>query len=107
MSCPAVSGIIALWLEAQPTMTFDDVMDVLRNTSRTDTYTANDDKRWGFGKIDAATGISYINSTYVSIRDISRDASSDDALYDLQGRRIVTQPAAGIYIHQGRKVLVK
>lgn len=107
MSCPAVSGIIALWLEAQPSMTLDDVMDVLRNTSRTDTYTASDEKRWGFGKIDAATGISYINSAYVAIRDISCDATADDALYDLQGRRIVNRPAAGIYINQGKKILVK
>lgn len=34
MSCPAAAGIIALWLEACPTMTPQDVLDVIAKTSR-------------------------------------------------------------------------
>lgn len=32
--------------------------------------------------------------------------TGDDAYYDLTGRRVST-PAAGVYIHQGKKVVIK
>jgi subtilisin family serine protease len=58
MSCPAVAGIIALWLQACPTLTQQDVIDVFSRTSRypeaTLTYPNN---QYGYGEIDAYRGL--------------------------------------------------
>lgn len=40
------------------------------------------------------------------LSDIAVDGNEDDTLYDLQGRRVVN-PAPGIYIKAGKKILVK
>lgn len=41
-----------------------------------------------------------------SISDINADSTDSDAVYDLQGRR-VANPANGLFIRNGRKILVK
>ena len=51
MSCPTVSGIIALWLQADPTLTLDEIKEVLAATSRNDEFTAASPIKWGYGKI--------------------------------------------------------
>ena len=107
MACPVVAGIVALWLQAKPDMTLDDVKDVLRNSSRKDSYTGKSRFRWGFGKIDAARGIEYLSANTTAIRTIDCDANTMNMLYDLQGRRIDSCPAAGIYIHNGKKVVIR
>lgn len=109
MSCPVVAGTIALWLQAKPDMTLDDVLDVMHHTSHTDSFTDADSKdRWGFGKIDAAAGISYINNdtkVVPFITDLTTAPSA--AIYDLQGRRVRQTPAPGLYIRNGRKIVVR
>lgn len=103
---PVVSGIIACWLQANPDMTLSDVKDVLANSSRTDSHTMPQ-LRWGYGKIDAAAGIEYIQTaTGISDNRISNINVQPSTLYDLQGRR-VSQPASGLYIQNGRKVVIK
>ena len=108
MSCPAVAGVVALWLQAKPSMTLDDVLDVMRYTSRTDSFTdADTSSRWGFGKINAADGINYINNgtKIIPVQDLTTRPSS--VIYDLQGRRVASSPAPGLYISNGRKFVVK
>ena len=69
MSCPTVSGIIALWLQADPTLTLDDIKEVLAATSRNDEFTA---------------------------------------LEPIIGRSYNSKPTApGIYIHSGKKYIIK
>ncbi len=57
MSSPAVAGIVALLLEADPTLTPAEVKDLLKNTARTDQHTgtipAGGSTRWGMGKVNA------------------------------------------------------
>ena len=53
MSTPVVTGILALWLEACPTLTQADVLEILRTTSRPEA----DALRWGYGRIDAYEGL--------------------------------------------------
>ncbi len=108
MSCPAVAGIVALWLQANPTLTFDDVIDVISHSSRTDEFTESAPERWGAGKIDAVAGINYILDTTTDIKEIDH-AQTEAAphTYDLQGRRVSSQPKRGIYIQQGKKIIVK
>ena len=60
MSCPLFAGICALWLEADPTLGYDDIMEVLEKTSRTDSYTREVPGRFGFGKADAYEGLKYV-----------------------------------------------
>lgn len=56
MACPVVAGGIALWLEADTTLTLADVKDIISKTSLRDAD-VNDDPRWGYGKFDALAGL--------------------------------------------------
>ena len=114
-----VAGIVALWLEADPTLTLDDVKDVMANSSDYDDFTSGKPIRWGYGKINAKRGIDYINKRISGIADTPATGSEDrGAIYDLSGRRVsvtsvssVTSVASvlpkGIYLHNGRKFVVK
>ena len=66
MACPATTGIVALWMEAYPELSWLQVKEVMRATATTDSYTgtipANGSPYWGWGKIDANRGIRYILS---------------------------------------------
>lgn len=57
MATPVVSGIVATWLQADPTLTVDDIKAVMKRTAKHDEYTAVEPHRWGMGKIDALAGI--------------------------------------------------
>ena len=58
MSTPIVAGIIALWLEADPTLTRERIMEIISKTSShpdmTLTYPNNE---YGYGAIDAYRGL--------------------------------------------------
>ncbi|MCR4852950.1 MAG: S8 family serine peptidase [Prevotella sp.] len=61
MSTPLVSGIIALWLQANPELTPDDVRNVLANTCRHhDPDLEYPNNEYGYGEIDAYAGLLYI-----------------------------------------------
>jgi minor extracellular serine protease Vpr len=63
MSAPVVTGIIALWLQANPMLTPDSIKAVMAATSVRDSYVTNgDQRRWGYGKIDALKGLKYITA---------------------------------------------
>jgi subtilisin family serine protease len=102
---PAVSGIIACWLQAKSDMTINDIKTLLSQTSRTDDFVTSNPVKWGYGKIDAAAGIERILGQAVNIRTIN-DAPATHAIYDLQGRR-VKQPVRGLYIQNGHVVVIK
>lgn len=109
MSCPTVSGIIALWLQADPTLTLDEIKEVLAATSRNDEFTAVNPIKWGYGKIDAAAGIEYIKGT-TPIGTVSHDKPAVDSnlWFDITGRSYNSKPTApGIYINSGRKVVIR
>jgi subtilisin family serine protease len=109
MSCPTVSGIIALWLQACPTLTLDEIKEVLAATSRNDEFTAVNAIKWGYGKIDAAAGIEYIKGM-TPISTVSHDNPKVDSnlWFDITGRSYNSKPTApGIYINSGRKVVIR
>ncbi len=63
MSSPAVTGIVALMLQANPRLTVDDIRDILFTTARNDDKTgvlAGNDSisdRWGHGKVNALRAV--------------------------------------------------
>lgn len=57
MSSPFVAGTVATWLQACPTLTPEDLKDIVSATSRTDQYTAAPANGWGYGKLDAYEGL--------------------------------------------------
>ena len=61
MATPVVTGIIALWLEAEPSLTYEDVMKTIKETSMHDRFTGDvPDGIFGQGKIDAIAGLKHI-----------------------------------------------
>ena len=71
MSCPAVAGAIALWLQANPHLTPDEVMGVIARTSRqTDQSLSYPNNEYGYGEIDVYAGLLDILS-FSKIEDIA------------------------------------
>lgn len=89
MSAPVVTGSVALWLQAKPDLTPDDVKDIIAHTSshpdNTMTYPNN---YYGYGQIDAYKGLLYILGT-LGIRGISDHQPSTVSLRPIpQGARV-------------------
>ncbi|MBN1779499.1 S8 family peptidase [bacterium] len=57
MSCPAVSGLIALYLELHPDATARQIISTVTQSARQDDYTGIQlpDNAWGYGKADGFT----------------------------------------------------
>jgi subtilisin family serine protease len=72
MSSPATAGVVALILEANPTLTPAQVKEVLMNTAREDSKTGTipdtGSVEWGFGKVNA----------YAAVKEASRLLSVTD-----------------------------
>ena len=95
-AAPCVTGIIALWLQADPTLNYERVKDIIKNTAKKDSYTnanysytANGvtlssngkDPRFGNGKIDALAGLkSILDEMY---KDLKRGDVNADSFVDL------------------------
>ncbi|MBR5027887.1 MAG: S8 family serine peptidase, partial [Bacteroidales bacterium] len=64
MACPAATGIVALWMEAYPDLSYSQVKYLLRTTAITDSNTGsipvNGSPQWGWGKINALAGLQTI-----------------------------------------------
>ncbi len=74
MSAPAVTGIVALMLQANPWLGAADVKQILRETARLDDHTGEigpeGDLAWGWGKVDALAAV-LAASAVVSTPEIS------------------------------------
>lgn len=59
---PFAAGVVALWLQADPTMKYDDVLEVIKETSLNDELVATTGvkEQWGYGKINPVAGVKYI-----------------------------------------------
>ena len=116
MACPAVAGIVALWLQAHPELTLADVKDVLANSCDNDEFTAKNPIRWGYGKVNAKRGLEYIQDHATGIVDITTMPPGGSqppvwrgaSVYTLDGRRLSGKPSQkGVYINKGIKVVMK
>lgn len=120
MSTPHVAGVLALWMQADPTLTVNRIRDIMSKTCRKDAYCTDINKivsmstaQAGYGKIDALEGLKMIKGTD-DIEGISigghREAtpatmySVDAPVYNLQGQR-VDKSHKGLVIYKGRVYL--
>ncbi len=62
MATPVVAGAIALWLEANPNLTYKDVVRIIKETAVKDNYVTStgDPVQWGAGKFDAYAGLKQV-----------------------------------------------
>ncbi len=74
---PVVAGVVATWLEADPTLTTADVIDIISKTAVSDSYTQNvgPKAKWGYGKIDALAGLNEVLSRKAGVDGIIADNS--------------------------------
>lgn len=101
MATPYVAGTIALWLEANPNLTADEIKNIIAQTSTK----KEGDPRWGAGiinpyeglrKILGMSGIAntvaghepMINITPAGIEVVAAASGVTAELYDLSGRRV-------------------
>ncbi|MDO5446953.1 MAG: S8 family serine peptidase [Prevotellaceae bacterium] len=62
MAAPIVAGTIALWLQANPSLTKDDIIDVFAHTAKQNAEPLLEypNNMYGYGEIDAYEGLIYI-----------------------------------------------
>lgn len=98
MSCPMVSGVIALWLEICPTLTPEQIKDIFAHTcTHYDESLDYPNNYYGWGEIDALAGIEYINRVYTGIEENVTN-NSKKTIYDINGMKISDIKHHGIYI---------
>ena len=98
MSCPMVSGVIALWLQVCPTLTPEQIKDVFAHTcTHYDGSLDYPNNYYGWGEIDALAGIEYINRVYTGIEGNVTNKSKK-TIYDINGMKINDIKHHGIYI---------
>ncbi|MEZ4796760.1 MAG: S8 family peptidase [Flavobacteriaceae bacterium] len=70
-AAPLACGVIALMLELDPTLTNQEVKDILSQTAREDSFTGTvPNTTWGSGKLDALAAIQEVNNQ-LSIADFA------------------------------------
>lgn len=118
MAAPHTAGVIALWLQANPNLTYDDVRNLIKETSYNDEYTTHPDLipshnllQAGAGKIDALAGLKkLVGTTAINTIDASNHRQAtpatmhniDDNCYNTLGQR-VSKNTKGIVIYKGKK----
>lgn len=117
MATPVVAGAIALWLEANPNLTIDDVKAIVAKTAVRDEYVTGstaDPVQWGAGKFDAYEGLKEairmtgLDNTSTDARLLVRTADNRHfniflggattlpvSLYDLSGRLMLSRTFSG------------
>lgn len=73
MATPAVTGIIATWLQYDPTLTPDDIKDIFAHTAqKPENYGTGKALQWGpNGIIDAYAGLTYMGA--VGVNDVTKE----------------------------------
>ena len=111
MSTPVVTGAIALWLQADPTLTPADCLEIFAKTcTHYDASLSYPNNLYGYGQIDVAAGLrEVLRRKALGINTVGQKKVSeqyDNRIYLLDGRYVGTSDAnlpKGIYIRNGKK----
>ena len=91
MATPAVTGAMALWLEANPKLTVNEALEIMQVTATKDIYVTNyagDPVKWGAGKFNAYEGLKEVirRAGNSGIKDIT--AKTDRLMVVSAGKNI-------------------
>ena len=111
MACPVAAGVIALWLQANPNLTRDDIIGVLQRTSRHPEEKLDyPNNKYGYGEIDAYRGLLDILGI-TAIKEISQHEPHEASIWAENGQlhisfaKVPNQPVAiSIYTTGGARV---
>ena len=111
MSSPAVAGTIALWLQADSTLTTERIKDIIAHSSRQpDSELQYPNNLYGHGEIDAYRGLLYMLGL-TGIRELSQSQPQQTSFH-LQGRQLtvtfagsVPQHTLSVYSTDGRLLM--
>lgn len=73
MAAPFVTGVMALWLEANPDLTPAEAKKILMETATKDQYTNFEPERWGAGKVNALEGLKKVLGLSSGINEVAAD----------------------------------
>lgn len=74
MACPAVTGIIATWLQYKPTLSAPEIKEIFKATAVIDsTLSESERQKFGYGKIDAYAGLEYIINSGVNDVEVKQN----------------------------------
>ena len=74
MSAPVVTGVIAMMLQLNPSLTVSDVREAFRASSVKDAFvTGGDHSKWGFGKLDAWSAVDAVIGHCLLPGDVNND----------------------------------
>lgn len=111
MSSPVVAGAIALWLQADPTLSPSDCLSIFAKTCRhydaTLTYPNN---LYGYGEIDVTAGLEEVLRRQAAGIETVTDRQATGRIHTLDGRFAGTdcsRLSPGLYIRDGHKFVVR
>ena len=106
MAAPVMTGIVALWLQAKPTLTHDEIIATLSRTcKKPDPKLTYPNNGYGYGEVDAYAGLLYILGVTTSIPTLPQTLAG----VTLQGHTLriegVTEPTTvNVYTLNGQRV---
>ncbi len=113
MAAPVTTGVIALWLQANPNLSVADVREIIAHASTpfkstNPAYEGEELRSSEYGIINALEGLKYIQANMTSISTLSQDDQNDgDArIFTLDGKEVKGIPAPGFYVQGGKKVVI-
>jgi hypothetical protein len=96
MSCPFVTGSIALWMQACPGMRATEAQQIISETSTTDSNTASEPKRWGAGKINVLAGLKKAIEMNASVKSVLADNADENLMVIANGSKQYEVSCAGV-----------
>ena len=106
MAAPVMTGIVALWLQAKPTLTHDEIIATLSRTcKKPDPKLTYPNNGYGYGEVDAYAGLLDILGVTTSIPTLPQTLAG----VTLQGHTLriegITEPTTvNVYTLNGQRV---
>ncbi len=123
MASPFVAGVMALWLQADPTLTPERAKEIIRLSAINDSHTGNvrssGNDQWGYGKINALDGLKLciesgvegietdngqclctVSGGVLRVIPASDAAHVDVKVWDLTGRAVATATRCNVAAYE-------